>query len=64
MTNMIKAVAILYPEGANVRIPFEVEFHSGFTEADLDDIVREMFPYRRESSAYGELIEGKEQTND
>ena len=64
MTNMIKAVAILYPEGANVRIPFEVEFHSGFTEADLDNIVREMFTHLRESGAYGELIEGKEQTND
>ena len=66
MTNMIKAVAILYPEGANVRIPFEVEFHSGFTEADLDDIVRKMFPHlgQPEFGAYGELIEGKEQTND
>ena len=58
MTNMIKAVAILYPEGANVRIPFDVEFHSGFTEADLDGIVREMFPHLVNSGAYGELIEG------
>ena len=57
MTNMIKAVAMLYSEGANVRIPFEVEFHSGFTEADLDDIVREMFPHLGKFGAYGELIE-------
>ena len=64
MTNMITAMAILYPEGANVRIPFEVEFHSGFTEADLDDIVREMFPHLGEGGVYGELIQGKEQTND
>ena len=55
MINMIKAVAILYPEGANVRIPFEVEFHSGSTEADLDEIVREMFPHLGEFRAYGEL---------
>tara|TARA_R110000782_G_scaffold127115_1_gene218672 strand:- start:658 stop:1113 length:456 start_codon:yes stop_codon:yes gene_type:complete len=55
MTNMITAVASLFPEGANVRIPFEVEFHSGFTEADLDGIVREMFPHLGEFGAYGEL---------
>ena len=64
MTNMIKAVAILYPEGANVRIPFDIEFHSGFTEADLDDIVRELFPHLGEWGVYGELIEGKENTNE
>ena len=58
MTNMIKAVAILFPLGASVRIPFDVEFHSGFTEADLDGIVREMFPHLGEFGAYGELIEG------
>ena len=59
MTDMLKAVAILYPEGANVRIPFDVEFHSGFTEADLDGVVREMFPHLGEWCVYGELVEGK-----
>ena len=52
---MMKAIAILYPEGANVRIPFEVELHSGYEECDLGDVVREMFPHL-EGRAYGELI--------
>tara|TARA_R110002153_G_C12946214_1_gene458017 strand:- start:323 stop:502 length:180 start_codon:yes stop_codon:yes gene_type:complete len=58
---MVKAIAILYPKGANVRIPFEVEFHSGYGEGDLYDIVTEMFPHL-EGSAFGEFIE--ENTND
>jgi hypothetical protein len=58
---MMKAIALLYPEGANVRIPFEVEFHSGYDEGHLNDVVAEMFPHL-EWRVYGELIE--EQTND
>tara|TARA_R110000782_G_scaffold21685_7_gene58086 strand:- start:4566 stop:4745 length:180 start_codon:yes stop_codon:yes gene_type:complete len=58
---MIKAIAILYPKGANVRIPFEVELHSGYDEGDLNDVVTEMFPYL-EGSAFGEFVE--ENTND
>jgi hypothetical protein len=58
---MMKAIAVLYPEGANVRIPFEVELHSGYDEGDLNDVVREMFPHL-EGGAYGELIE--ENSND
>jgi hypothetical protein len=62
---MIKAVAILYPEGANVRIPFEVEFHGVFDNDNpddvyrIDDVVEQMFPHL---SAYGEILE--EKTND
>jgi hypothetical protein len=54
---MMKAIAILYPEGANVRIPFEVELHSGYDEGDLNDIVNEMFPHLEKSDCYGEFIE-------
>jgi hypothetical protein len=53
---MMKAIALLYPEGANVRIPFEVEFHRGYDEGDLNNIVEEMFPHL-EWSAFGEFIE-------
>ena len=59
---MMKAIAILYPEGANVRIPFEVELHSGYDEGDLNDVVTEMFPHLEKSGCYGEFIE--EQTNE
>ena len=55
---MMKAIAILYPKGANVRIPFEVELHSGYDEGDLNDVVTEMFPHL-EGSAFGEYIEEK-----
>tara|TARA_B110000238_G_C15853103_1_gene321918 strand:+ start:75 stop:254 length:180 start_codon:yes stop_codon:yes gene_type:complete len=58
---MMKAIAILYPKGANVRIPFEVELHSGYDEGDLNDVVTEMFPHL-EGSAFGEFVE--EKTND
>ena len=58
---MIKAIVILYPKGANVRIPFEVELHSGYDEGDLNDVVTEMFPHL-EGSAFGEFIE--ENTNE
>ena len=57
----MKAIAILYPKGANVRIPFEVELHRGYDEGDLNDIVTEMFPHL-EGSAFGEFIE--ENTNE
>lgn len=54
---MLKAVAILYPEGANVRIPFEVEFHSGFDEGDVNDVVRQLFPHIDTYDAFGEILE-------
>jgi hypothetical protein len=54
---MMKAIALLYLEGANVRIPFEVELHSGSDEGDLNDIVNEMFPHLQGSDCYGEFIE-------
>ena len=55
LTNKPNAIAILYPEGANVRIPFYVEFHSGYSHKDLDGIVREMF-FDISNGAYGELL--------
>jgi hypothetical protein len=64
---MIKAIALLYPKGANVRIPFEVGFYEGFDKDNpddahlIDDIVQQMFPHL-EGSAFGEFIE--EKTND
>jgi hypothetical protein len=59
---MMKAIAVLFLEGANVRIPFEVELHSGYDEGHLNDVVTEMFPHLEEWSCYGELIE--ENSND
>jgi hypothetical protein len=57
-----KAIALLYLEGANVRIPFEVELHRGYDEKHLDDVVTGMFPHLDEWACYGEFIE--EQNND
>jgi hypothetical protein len=54
---MMKANVILFLKGANVRIPLEVEFHSGYDKTDLTDIVTEMFPHLYEWGCYGELIE-------
>jgi hypothetical protein len=59
---MMKAIALLYLEGANVRIPFEVKLHSGYDEKHLNDVVTEMFPHLGEWDCYGEFIE--EETND
>jgi hypothetical protein len=59
---MMKAIALLYLEGANVRIPFEVELHRGYDEGHLNDVVREMFPHIDKWDCYGELIE--ENSND
>ena len=62
---MIKAIALLYPKGANVRIPFEVGFDEGFDKDNpddahlIDDIVQQMFPHF-EGSAFGEYIEEKD----
>jgi hypothetical protein len=58
---MMKAIALLGLEGANVRIPFEVELHSGYDEKHLNDVVAEMFPHLK-WYCYGEFIE--EETND
>jgi hypothetical protein len=59
---MMKAIALLDLEVANVNIPFEVEFHSGYDEKHLNDVVKEMFPHIDEWVCYGEFIE--EETND
>jgi hypothetical protein len=59
---IMKAIALLYLEGANVRIPFEVALHSGYDEGDLNDVVKEMFPHLDKGDCYGEFIE--EETND
>ena len=59
---MMKAIALLYLKGANVRIPVEVELHSGYDEGDLNDVVTEMFPHLDKWDCYGEFIE--EETND
>lgn len=53
-TTKTNAVALLYPEGANIKIPFYVEFHSGYKEDDITDIVRKMFPHMGDS-VYGEM---------
>jgi hypothetical protein len=54
---MKKAIALLYLEGANVRIPFEVELHRGYDEGHLNDVVTKMFPHLGEWNCYGEFIE-------
>jgi hypothetical protein len=59
---MKKAIALLYLEGANVRIPFEVELDRGYDEGHLNDVVNEMFPHLDKWDCYGEFIE--EETND
>jgi len=54
---MMKANVILFLKGANVRIPLEVKFHSGYDKTDLTDVVREMFPHIDKWDCYGEFIE-------
>ena len=53
-TTKTNAIALLYPEGANIKIPFYVEFHSGYNEDDITEVVREMFPDMGDS-AFGEM---------
>ena len=60
---MRKAIALLYLEGANVRIPFEVEFHGSYDKGDpddayrIDDVVQQMFPHLKGYSVFGEFVE-------
>ena len=51
----------VYLDGANVYLNMNVELHSGYTEGDLNDIARELFPHLDRFNIYAEPTGGKDE---
>lgn len=51
----------VYLDGANVYLNLNVELHSGYTEEDLNDIARQLFPNLDPYHVYAEIVGGNDE---